>query len=160
MRAFATTFIGILLCGSSTPNDTFSALLTRCNVFLKLNGDHSHLITATTIHEKIKTAITSVPSIRADMLTYEKLIAPGSMDTSAIVKKADALVRTHSNQMHIVDLTMQTFTTMSQPQEIAAAIQRTMTSKVFTGMNPVKPRDSLSRPLESSIKSTPATPGV
>jgi hypothetical protein len=36
MRAFSTTSIGILLCGSSTPNDTFSALLTRCNVFLKL----------------------------------------------------------------------------------------------------------------------------
>ncbi len=72
MRAFATTSINVLLCGSSTPNDTFSALLTRCNVFLKFTGDHSHLITATTIHEKMKKAINSVPSIRTDMLTYEK----------------------------------------------------------------------------------------
>jgi hypothetical protein len=103
IRAFATTSIGILLCGSSTPNEKFSALLTRCNVFLEFKGDHSHFITATTIHDKIKKAVTSVPSIRADMLTYEKLIAPRSMDTSAMVKKADALVRIHSNRMHIVD---------------------------------------------------------
>jgi hypothetical protein len=129
-------------------------------VFLKFNGDHSHLITATTIHEKIKKAITSVPSIRADMLTYEKLIASGSMDTSAMIKKADALVRTHSYRMHIVDSALQTFTTMIQPQEITAAMHRTGTSKYFTGMNPVKPRGSLSPPLKSALKSTPATPGV
>jgi hypothetical protein len=59
-------------------------------VFLKLKGDHSHLITATTIHDKIKKAITSVPSINADMLTYEKLIASDNLDTSAMVKNADA----------------------------------------------------------------------
>jgi hypothetical protein len=94
MPAFSTTSIGTLLCGTSTPHDTFSSLFTRCNVFQKFKGDHSHLITATTIYEKIKKAITSVPSIRADMLTYEKLISSGSMDTSAMVKKADALVRT------------------------------------------------------------------
>ena len=39
MRAFATTSINVLLCGSSTPNDTFSALLTRCNVFLNFKTD-------------------------------------------------------------------------------------------------------------------------
>ena len=66
-------------------------------MFLKFKGDHSHLITATTIHEKLKKAINSVSSICADMLTYEKLIASGSTDTSAMVKKADALVRTYSN---------------------------------------------------------------
>jgi hypothetical protein len=87
MRAFSTTSIGILLCGSSTPNDTFSALLTRCNVFLKFKGDRSHLIMATTIHEKIEKAINSVSSIQADMLTYEKLIASVSMDTFAMVKR-------------------------------------------------------------------------
>jgi hypothetical protein len=132
MRAFATTSLGILLCGSTTPNDTFSALITRCNVFLKFKGDHSHFITATTIHEKIKKAITSVPSIKADMLTYEQLIASGSMNTSAMVKKADVLVPMHSNRMHIADSASQTFTTMMQPQEITAAIQRTGTSKYFT----------------------------
>ena len=72
MRAFATTSINVLLCGSSTPNGTFSALFTRCNVFLKFTGDHSHLITATTIHEKMKKAINSVSAIHTDMLTYEK----------------------------------------------------------------------------------------
>jgi hypothetical protein len=35
MRAFSTTSIGVFLCGSPTPNDTFSALLTRFDVFLK-----------------------------------------------------------------------------------------------------------------------------
>jgi polynucleotide 5'-kinase involved in rRNA processing len=95
MSAFTTTSLGILLFGSTTPN------------------------------EKIKKAITSVPSIKADMLTYEKLIALGSVDTSGMVKKADALVRTHSNRMHIADSALQTFTTMMQPQEITAAIQRT-----------------------------------
>ncbi len=128
MRAFAATSINVLLCGSSTPNDTFSALLTRCNVFLKFTGDHSHLITATTIHEKMKKAINSVPSIHTDMLTYEKLIALGSLDTSAMVKKADALVRTYSNRMHSIDSALTTFTTMSQPQDIHAAIARTGTS--------------------------------
>jgi hypothetical protein len=41
--------------------------------------------------------INSQSSILADMLTYEKLIASGSLDTSTMVKKADALVRTYSN---------------------------------------------------------------
>jgi hypothetical protein len=54
MHAFTTTTLGVLLCGSHTPNDTFSAPLTRCNVFLKFAGNHSHLITTTTIHEKLK----------------------------------------------------------------------------------------------------------
>jgi hypothetical protein len=75
MRALSTTSISVLLCGSPTPNGTFSTLLTRCNVFPKFTGDHSNFITATTIHEKIKKAINSVPAIRSDMLTYEKLIA-------------------------------------------------------------------------------------
>jgi hypothetical protein len=35
------------------------------------------------------------------MLTYDKLIALGSLDTSAMVKKADALVRTYSNRIRL-----------------------------------------------------------
>jgi hypothetical protein len=94
MRAFQTTSLGVLLCGSSTPNDTFSALFTRCNVFLKFAGNHSHLITTTTIHEKLKKVITTTSSIRNVMLTYDRLIASDKVDTAAMVKKADELVRT------------------------------------------------------------------
>jgi hypothetical protein len=49
----------------------------------------------------IQKAINSVPSIRNPMLTYDKLIALGSLDTSAMVKKADALVRTYSNRIRL-----------------------------------------------------------
>ena len=83
-------------------------------------------------------------SIRTDMLTYEKLIASGSLDTSAMVKKADALVRTYSNRMHTIDSALQTFTTMTQPQDIAVALQRTGTAKFFAD-KPVKPRNSVSQ---------------
>jgi hypothetical protein len=152
MRAFATTSIRVLLCGSSSPNDTFSALLTRCNVFLKFKGDHSHLIMATTIHERIKKTINSVPSIKADMLTYQKLIASDNLDTSAMVKKADALVRTHSNRMHTAYSSCHTFSIMLLPHELTAAIQRTGTSKYFTGSTPVKPKDPMSPPIKSALK--------
>jgi hypothetical protein len=97
MRAFTTTTLGVLLCGSHTANDTFSALLTRCNVSLKFAGNHSHLITTTTIHEKLKKVITSTTSISNDMLTYDRLIASDKVDTAAMVKKADELVRTFNN---------------------------------------------------------------
>jgi hypothetical protein len=62
--------------------------------------------------------------------------------------------------MHIIDSVLQTSTTISLPQEFAAAIQHTGTSKYFTGTHPVKPRDFLSPPLKSSLKSTHAAPGV
>ncbi len=107
----------------------------------------------------LQKAINSVSSIRADMLTYEKLIASGSLDTSAMVKKADALVRTYSNRMHTIDSALQTFTTMTQPQDIASALQRTGTAKFFAGNNPVKPRNSLSPPVKSALRSRTA-PGV
>jgi hypothetical protein len=55
--------------------------------------------------------------------------------------------------MHIADSALQTFTTMMQPRK-TAAIHRTGTSKYFTGINPVKTRDSLSPPLKSVLKST------
>jgi hypothetical protein len=70
-----------------------------------------------------------------------------------MVKKADALVRTYSNRMHNIDSAMQTFTTMTQPQDIAAALQRTGTAKIFAGNNPVKPRNSLSPPVKSALRS-------
>jgi hypothetical protein len=56
-------------------------------VFLKFKGDPSHLITAATIHETIKKAITSVPTIKFDMSMYKKRIASDSMGTAAMVKK-------------------------------------------------------------------------
>jgi hypothetical protein len=72
-----------------------------------------------------------------------------------MVKKADASVCTHSHRMHIADSALQTFTTMILPQEITAAIQRTGTSKYFTGITPVKPKKPMPPPLKSALKSTP-----
>jgi hypothetical protein len=77
-----------------------------------------------------------------------------------MAKKTVALVRTHINRMHIIDSALQTFTTMSHPQEKAAALQRTGTAKFFTGTHPVKPRNSLSPPLKPALNSTHTAPGV
>ena len=103
-----------------------------------------------------------MPSIRADMLTYEKLIALGSLDTSAMVKKADVLVRMHSNRMHTINSALQTFTTMINPQDIAAAIARIGTAKFFADKTtkPITPvRHSVSPPIKSAMRHR-TTPGV
>jgi hypothetical protein len=77
-----------------------------------------------------------------------------------MVKKADALVRTYNNRMHTIDSALQTFTTMTQPQDIAAALQRTGTAKFFSGTNPAKPRNTLSPPLKTALRSSHTEPGV
>jgi hypothetical protein len=77
-----------------------------------------------------------------------------------MVKKADALVRTYSNRMHTIDSALQTFTTMTQPQDIAAALERTGTAKFFAGTNPAKPRNSLSTPRKTALRSARTTPRV
>ena len=68
------------------------------------------------------------------------------MDTAAMVKQADALVRMYSNRMHTIDSALTTFTTMSQPQDIQAAIARTGTAKFFA--------DKTTKPI------TPVTPAA
>ena len=77
------------------------------------------------------------------MLTYEKLIAIGSLDTTAMVKKADALV-----------------TTMSQPQDSQAAIARTGTARFFADRT-TKPSTPVVLAASPSVKSAMRkTPGV
>jgi hypothetical protein len=73
---------------------------------------------------------------------------------------ADALVRTFSNRIHKIDSALQTFTTMAQPQDIAAALQRTGTATFFAGTNPAKPRNSLSPPLKTALRSSRTAHGV
>jgi hypothetical protein len=65
-----------------------------------------------------------MPSIRADKLAYNKLIASDKMDTASMVKKDDELVRTHSNRMHIADNALGTAHTMLTPNEFTAALIR------------------------------------
>ncbi len=79
-----------------------------------------------------------------------------------MVKKADALVRTYSNRMHTIDSALTTFTTMSQPQDIQAAMARTGTTKFFADKstkpsNPVTP--SASTPVKSAMRNS-RTPSV
>jgi hypothetical protein len=62
--------------------------------------------------------------------------------------------------MHTIESALQTFTTMTQPQDIAAALQRTGTAKFFAGNTPAKPRKSLSPPLKTALRSTCTAPGV
>jgi hypothetical protein len=65
-----------------------------------------------------------MPSIRADKLAYDKLIESDKIDTASMVKKADELMRTHSNRMHIADNALGTAHTMLTPNEFTAALIR------------------------------------
>jgi hypothetical protein len=90
--SYQTTQLGVLLCGANVNKDTYAC--TRCNKFLKVAPESSHLITVVSIHEKVKRLIISDITISADMRIYDYLLAT-SVDTINMVKKAHQLVIKH-----------------------------------------------------------------
>jgi hypothetical protein len=76
--------------------------LTRCNEFLPFAADNSHLITTIIIHEKFKRLIMLDHNISADMRFYDHLLST-SVDTSSMVKKADALFIKHQAKMQTAE---------------------------------------------------------
>ena len=75
MTAYGTTQLGVLLCGAKVKEDTYACLLTRCNEFLRFAGESSSLITAVSIHEKIKRLIMTDSTISTDMRIFDHLLA-------------------------------------------------------------------------------------
>ena len=85
MTAYRTTQLGVLLCGAKVREDTYSCLLTRCNEFLRFAGESRSLITAVSIHEKIKRLIMTDLTISQDMRIFDHLLAT-IMDSLSMVK--------------------------------------------------------------------------
>jgi hypothetical protein len=102
MTAYRTTQLGVLLCGAKVREDTYACLLTRCNEFLRFAGESSSLITAVSIHEKIKRLIMTDLTISQDMRIFDHLLAT-SMDSLSMVKKADQLVIKHQQKMQTAE---------------------------------------------------------
>ena len=102
MTACRTTQLGVLLCGAKVKEDTYACLLTRCNEFLRFAGDSSSLITAVSIHEKIKRLIMTDFTISQDMRIFDHLLAT-TMDSLSMVKKADQLVIKHQQKMQTAE---------------------------------------------------------
>jgi hypothetical protein len=102
MTAYRTTQLGVLLCGAKVKEDTYACLLTRCNEFLRFARESSSLITAISIHEKIKRLIMTDTTISTDIRIFDHLLAT-SMDSLSMVKKADQLVIKHQQKMQTAE---------------------------------------------------------